>query len=79
MKCHSCGAEIKVDVDLDIPRDRFVTGCPACGPGGVSVKTWRAFDARRAFGPGELPLEEADAVTAAIERSIAQLEKRDRQ
>jgi hypothetical protein len=33
-------------------------------------------DSRRAFGPGELPLEESEAVVAALERSIAELEAR---
>jgi hypothetical protein len=31
-------------------------------------------DPRRAFGPGELPADEADAVVEALERSIAALE-----
>ncbi len=33
-------------------------------------------DSRRAFGPGELPLEESAEVVAALERSIAELEMR---
>ena len=37
----------------------------------------RAGDPRRVFGPGELPDEEAGAVVAALEHSIAELEGRD--
>ena len=37
----------------------------------------RAGDPRRAFGPGELPAEESDAVVAALERSIRELEPRE--
>jgi PHD/YefM family antitoxin component YafN of YafNO toxin-antitoxin module len=33
----------------------------------------REHDPRRAFGPGELPLAESQAVVAALERSIAEL------
>jgi PHD/YefM family antitoxin component YafN of YafNO toxin-antitoxin module len=36
----------------------------------------REHDPRRAFGPGELPLEESEAVVAALERSIGELEGR---
>ena len=37
----------------------------------------READPRRAFGPGELPEDEADAVTKALRRSIAELEARE--
>ena len=37
----------------------------------------RENDPRRAFGPGELPPDEAEAVIVALERSIAELEARD--
>jgi len=36
----------------------------------------KEHDPRRAFGPGELPLEESEVVVAALERSIAELEAR---
>ena len=36
----------------------------------------RDNDPRCAFGPGELPIEEAEAVVAALEQSIAELESR---
>ena len=36
----------------------------------------RENDPRRAYGPGELPAAEAEAVVAALERSIADLESR---
>lgn len=36
----------------------------------------RQSDPRRAYGPGELPPDEAGIVVAALERSIAELETR---
>lgn len=36
----------------------------------------RENDPRRAFGPGELPPDEAEAVVAALSRSIAKIEAR---